>query len=121
MTLEACYANLGGDYKDVMSRLMTEARVTKFALRFLDDPSYQLLTQSLEAENWDEAFRAAHTIKGVCQNLSFTSLGNAAEALTEALRPGSEGSRAQADLPALTAKLDRAYETTVSALHALAS
>jgi HPt (histidine-containing phosphotransfer) domain-containing protein len=102
-----------------MNRLMTEARVTKFALRFLDDPSYRLLTQSLAAEDWGEAFRAAHTIKGVCQNLSFTSLGNAAEALTEALRPGNESARAQADLPALVADLPAAYQTTTAALEEL--
>ena len=37
---------------------------------------------------YEEAFRAAHTIKGVCQNLGFTVLGDSSSRLTDALRNG---------------------------------
>ena len=70
MTLQECYAALEGDYEGVMGRLRTERLVQKFVLKFLDDGSYNLLTGSMESGNYDEAFRAAHTIKGVGQNLS---------------------------------------------------
>ena len=33
----------------------------------------QRLMNSMETGNMDEAFRAAHTLKGVCQNLSITA------------------------------------------------
>ena len=46
------------------------------------DGSYQLLQDSLAKEDYEEAFRAAHTIKGVCQNLAFDKLGNSSEHLT---------------------------------------
>lgn len=88
MTLEACYAALGGDYKDVCQRLRGERLVKKFALKFLDDPSFGLLREAMETQNWEEAFRAAHTIKGMCLNLSFTRLGTSSSALCEALRHG---------------------------------
>ena len=42
----------------------------------------------MEAEDYAEAFRAAHTIKGVCQNLSFLALGDSSSELCEALRGG---------------------------------
>ena len=63
MTLQECYAALGGNYKDVLSRLQMEKLVSKFVLKFLSDGSYDLLCRSLEEKNYEEAFRAAHTIK----------------------------------------------------------
>lgn len=88
MTLQECYAALGGDYDEVLGRLRSERMVQKFVLRFLEDKSYELLCSSMESGNYEEAFRAAHTIKGVCQNLSFNRLGACSSALSEALRHG---------------------------------
>ena len=88
MTLQECYAAMGGDYDDVMSRLRSERLVQKFVLRFLEDKSYELLCTSMESGNYAEAFRAAHTIKGVCQNLAFDRLLASSSQLSEALRNG---------------------------------
>lgn len=88
MTLQECYAALGGNYEEVLGRLRTERLIQKFVLKFLDDGSYELLCRSMEDGDMQEAFRASHTIKGMCQNLSFTALGDASAALTEALRGG---------------------------------
>ena len=89
MTLQDCYETLGGDYADVMTRLPGEKFVQKFVLKFLDDGSYDLLETSMAAGNVEDAFRAAHTIKGMCQNLGFTRLGESGSQLTELLRGGS--------------------------------
>ena len=86
MTLKECYAALEGDYDEVLARLRSEKMVQKFVLKFLNDKSYELLCESLENENYDEAFRASHTIKGICQNLSFTRLYQSSYQLTELLR-----------------------------------
>ena len=64
MTLQECYAAMGGDYEGVMGRLRSERMVQKFVLKFLADGSYDLLLSSAAAADWQEAFRAAHTIKG---------------------------------------------------------
>ena len=88
MTLKECYAALGGNYDEVIGRLRSERLVQKFVLKFLNDGSYQLLQDSLAAGDREEAFRAAHTIKGVCANLAFTELLESSEQLTEALRDG---------------------------------
>jgi len=88
MNLRECYGALEGDYEDVLGRLRTEKLVQKFVLKFLNDGSYDLLCRSLESGDYGEAFRAAHTIKGVCQNLSFTKLYESSHDLTEALRSG---------------------------------
>ena len=73
MTIQECYAALGGDYQEVLGRLYSESLVQRFVGKFLSDPSFQLLEDSLKAENYDEAFRAAHTLKGVSQTSALPS------------------------------------------------
>lgn len=114
MTLKECYEMMDAGYDEVIGRLRSERMVQKFALKFLDDPSYALLLDSMEQKNYEEAFRASHTIKGVCQNLGFTHLGKSSSALTESLR---NGWTPEAD--ALLAQTKADYQTTVSALQAL--
>ena len=71
MTLEQVYAAIGGDYKGVMERLPSADFVRRFALKFLQDDSFPNLKKALEEKDALTAFRAAHTLKGVCQNLGF--------------------------------------------------
>ena len=40
----------------------------------------------MENKNYEDAFRSAHTLKGVCQNLSFDRLYEVSNELTELLR-----------------------------------
>jgi len=88
MTLQDCYIALGGNYADVSARLTSDRIIQKFILKFLDDKSYDQLCAAMKEENYEEAFLAAHTIKGICQNLSFTRLLESSSRLTEALRHG---------------------------------
>ena len=86
MTIQECYEAIGGNYEDVLRRLRSEALIRKFTLKFLEDQSYPLLKQALGDNNYEEAFRGAHTLKGVCQNLSFDRLYEVSSELTELLR-----------------------------------
>ena len=113
MTLKECYAALGGDYDEAIGRLRSERLVQKFVLKFINDGSYQLLCDSLAAGNRDEAFRAAHTIKGVCANLAFNTLLNSSEALTDALR---DGKPPQPGEEALIAQVKADYDRTYQAI-----
>ena len=88
MNVEQCYKELDSDYQGVLNRFgQSEAMVKKFALRFLQDPSFDELKQGLENNDAEVAFRAAHTLKGVCLNLGFDRLYEVSAALTETLRP----------------------------------
>lgn len=113
MTLEECYAAMGGDYEEVMGRLRSERLVQKFVLKFLDDGSYRLLCDSLTAGDREEAFRAAHTIKGVCGNLAFNTLLKSSEALTEALRDGRPPQPGEEEL---IQRVHEDYQRTVQAI-----
>lgn len=86
MTVEEFYRETGGDYKEIMSRLRTEDRVVKFTGMFTRDGSYKALAKCLEDGNIEEAFRAAHTMKGMCQNMAFTRLYTSVHEITETLR-----------------------------------
>ena len=114
MTLQECYAAMGGNYEDAIGRLRSERLVQKFVLKFLDDGSYDLLCRSLEEKNYSEAFRAAHTIKGVCQNLSIDRLQSSSSRLCESLR---NGYTPEAD--ALAEEVTADYRLTVSAIQTL--
>lgn len=87
MTIEQCYQEMGGNYAEVSGRLPSLRLIEKFVGRFLEDGSFETLCHELRAGNRAEAFRAAHTLKGVCANLSFSRLMNSAGRLTEVLRP----------------------------------
>ena len=86
MELKECYKLLGGDFDDVLNRLRREQIIEKFIYKFLDDASFSQLQEAVKNKNDEEAFRAAHTLKGICQNLSFTQLYKSSSHMTEALR-----------------------------------
>lgn len=86
MTMRECYEAMGADYGQVLGRLRSEQLIEKFVLKFLKDESYDLLCTSMESGDLESAFRASHTLKGICDNLGFSALGRSAHALTEALR-----------------------------------
>ena len=111
MTLKECYAAMGGNYEDAIGRLRSERLVQKFVLKFLTDGSYALLCRSMEEQNYEEAFRAAHTIKGVCQNLSIDKLQASSSRLCESLR---NGYTPEADALAEEVRAD--YSQTVAAI-----
>lgn len=113
MTLQECYKALGGNYDEVRGRLPSDKFIQKFILKFLDDKSYELLLSSLEQGNGEEAFRASHTIKGMCQNLGFTTLMDSSTQLTESLRAGLSPESAP-----LAEQVKEDYERTVAAIRA---
>ena len=86
MTVQEFYEEVGGDYNYIVSRLKTEDRIIKFAGMFARDESYKTLVEALDAQDVDTAFRAAHTMKGMCQNMAFTRLLRSSQDITELLR-----------------------------------
>lgn len=116
MTLRECYGAIGGDYDGAISRLRTEERVQKFLVMFKNDGCFRDLTTAIAAGDALSAFRAAHTLKGVCLNLSLNTLGEHASAVTEALRGKTSIDPSVAQL---MAELEKSYQTTIDAVGAL--
>lgn len=116
MSLKDCYAAMNGNYEEVLGRLRSEKIVTKFVLKFLNDNSYELLCSSIKEENAEEAFRAAHTIKGISQNLGFLGLYESSNEMAELLRNGWDP-KAIDMLP----QVESNYKTTIAAIEILKS
>lgn len=113
MTMEECYSRLGGNYGEMTGRLPSLKLIEKFIGKFLEDGSYQALCDALNTKDREAAFRAAHTLKGVSANLSFTRLKESASQLTELLRP--EGS-IPPEAAALMERVTEDYQLTVAAI-----
>lgn len=88
MDLKNFYEKVGGNYKEIKGRLPTDKLIEKFVLMLPKDPCYNQLKESIENQDWKNAFNAAHTLKGVAANLALKSLYSSASALTEDLRSG---------------------------------
>lgn len=90
MTLQELYAVVGGDFDDVERRLRGEERVRRFVDMFAGDESFSQLQDAVACQNWQAAFAAAHTLKGVALNMGFNNLAISASVLVEQLREGKD-------------------------------
>ena len=117
MNIRECYAAFGGDFGDVMNRLMKEDRVLKYARMFPASAGndYNELHTALREERYEDAFRAVHNLKGVSLNLALTPLHQASHVLCEALRHGKP---AEDPSPMLKA-VDEAWELVTGVLSRL--
>lgn len=86
--LQECYERMGGDYADVLARLVNAERIGKYVVKFLEDPTYGMLCEAKEAGDHEAVFLHIHTLKGVSQNLGFGNLYRASYEMTEAVRGG---------------------------------
>ncbi|MGN0341639.1 MAG: Hpt domain-containing protein [Roseburia sp.] len=112
MRLEECYQKLGGNYGEVLERLKKEERIARMLKKVPADSTMQQLRDALEQQAYEEAFRCAHNLKGVCANLGLGHLGTSASALTECLRGGvPKGNPSQ-----LMAQVEEDYALTVAAI-----
>ena len=77
----------GADYNSTMARLMgKEAMYLKFLDMLFKDDNLEKLGTALEQQDYEAAFAAAHTLKGVVGNMGLTPLFNAVCAIVESLR-----------------------------------
>lgn len=115
MTVLECYEAMQGDYNDVMNRLPREESVKKFLGKFLGAQDYNNLMTALEAKDWEAAFRASHTMKGVTANLSISKLSASVAELCETMRGGAP----KEDITGLIETVKDDYAVTVAAIHKL--
>ena len=113
MTLQEFYAQIGGSYADTVRRLCSESFVLRFVKKYPANPSFDELCEAVDRSDWESAFRAAHTLKGVAGNLSLRDLFARVSEVVECLRGGDIGAAAE-KMPAVEAS----YRKVVDALRA---
>ena len=77
----------GANADEGLQRCMNnEAFYLKMVSRFLEDKSFDKLKAEIDNGNLEEAFKAAHALKGVLGNLAITPLYEIIFEMTELLR-----------------------------------
>lgn len=89
MTIRELYSEIHGDYDKAISNLRKDELLKKYIKLFLSDGTFNMLETSLAEKDGKNAFLAAHTLKGLCLNFSFTTLCTSSSLLTENLRDGN--------------------------------
>lgn len=88
MTVKECYERMGANYDEALSRLLDDARIKKYLLKYAENSELGELTRALSNKNYQDAFLHAHNIKGFGLNLSLVKLFVTSDRLCEALRNG---------------------------------
>lgn len=115
MDLKECYKKMGGDYDEAVRRIGSDERIVKYLKMIQRDTNFTFLCEAIDQNNLQNAFCAAHTLKGIALNLSLTSLADSTKELTEMLRSGmpNEG------IAALLQNTKKAYELVLECMNAL--
>lgn len=93
----------GADMDGAMDRMLQDEELYASCFTmFMSDPAFDELTAALDAKDYERAFDAAHSLKGVSANLGLTNMFHLVEALVEPLRYKMPDS---ADLKALCASV----------------
>ena len=86
--LELFYQRIHGDYADTLRRIPSEQILLKYVRLYAQEPTCARRQEALMSQRWEDAFREAHSLKGVAQTLGFTHLYEVCSVLADALRPG---------------------------------
>lgn len=108
--LEAAGVNVG----EALERFMgSEAMLERFLKKFPADTGFAALAAALEAGDHEGAVTAAHTLKGLCGNLSIQPLFKGFDRQVEQMRAG-DWDAAAAMMPQLTEDYNRAVEAILA-------
>lgn len=96
----------GVDVDGALERFMNNtAMYERFLKKFVNDPNYEALKSAVAGNDCEKAFTAAHTLKGVCSNLSLIPLYEVVAKQTEHFRAGNFD-----DGAAMMPQVDAAYD-----------
>lgn len=101
----------GADVEATLKRFMgKESMYMKYVMKFLDDENYAHIRESLQKQDYETVFSAAHTLKGVSANLGLNPINAAAAEITELLRGKAAADVDTAKVEAVFAELSESYE-----------
>ena len=86
LTIDAL-RSYGANVEEGLTRCVNnEAFYLKLVGKTMDDPSFERLTKAIENKDLDDAFEAAHALKGALGNLALTPLCEPVNEMVELLR-----------------------------------
>ena len=119
MDVKELYAKLDGNYQEALTRLMNEALITRFVLKFKDNNGGEAVIKALESSDIKAIFETAHALKGVAGNLAFTALFDIASRICEKARGKAQDEKI--DFTSDLVEFKAIYSKTISALEEFAN
>lgn len=110
MTIKQLYQNVGGDYDQAMRVLRMEKLMDKHVRKFPQNGVVEGLLEAVDGMDPTRLFEAAHAMKGVCANLGFVNLSDAASEIAEEFRPGKERKLSDDEVKSRIATIRETYE-----------
>ncbi|GHU44174.1 hypothetical protein FACS1894111_11010 [Clostridia bacterium] len=100
--LKPVLEGLGIDVDGALKRMMgSEALFLRLMKKFASDTSYEKLKEAIEKQDYEEAYRAAHTLKGASGNLGLNPIMVTAGRISDKLKNNDSGTL-EADFAELT-------------------
>ena len=77
----------GAEVEEALKRFLgNEALYMKFVVKFLEDENYTATIRGIDEQDYESAFKSAHSLKGVTANLGLEPVRAAASRITDLLR-----------------------------------
>lgn len=103
-------SSYGIDYTEALDRMDGDGDFYKtLAMKYLTNDNYVSLVAAMEVKDFDEAYKAAHALKGISGNLSFKELFTSSAEISNALFQG-EYQAAEKLLPTVTKDNEKVLE-----------
>lgn len=100
------------NFETAMDRFLNnEELLLSFLKKLSEDSSFHLYAAAMKEKRYEDAFKAAHTLKGLCGNLSLDGLFEVVSKEVEFLRGGMY-SEAEELLP----EVEKKYQETIEIL-----
>ncbi|MDE6925070.1 MAG: Hpt domain-containing protein [Acetatifactor sp.] len=115
---KATLEEMGMDVNNTVSRFMgKEELYLKFLSKFQTDQSVANIQQYISEQNVEEAFKSAHTLKGVAANLGLNPIAQHASDIVELFRGKTQFSEVDTDrLSVLNGELKTIHEALIKLL-----
>ena len=121
MDVKAFYEAIGGNYDEAIGRLMRDSMIEKYVKKFVNDQTFETLRAAIQENRVDDAFAAAHTLKGVAMNFAFATLSRSATKLTDSLRPQNRDALTPGMAETLFADVQADYEAVIAQIERCAA
>lgn len=115
---KAALEEMGMDVNNTVKRFMgNETLYLKFLNKFQADQSVANIQQYIAEQNAEEAFKSAHTLKGVAANLGLDPIAQRASDIVELFRGKTQFSEVDTDrLDTVNEELKSKYEALMKLL-----
>ena len=118
MTIQELYALVGGSYQQALGVLRQERLIDRYVRRFPENDAMARIGAAVQDMDGAGIFESAHAMKGLCANLGFDRLADAAGALADAFRPGGARRLTGPELLESFSALEALYNRTVEGIRA---